>query len=247
MLTANMYDESRPAYHRSRRTDPHIAEQIWAALGDAPTVVNVGAGTGSYEPPDRRVVAVEPSEWMRRNRPTGHPRAVAATAEDLPFADRSFDAAMAAFTIHHWTDLDRGLSELRRVTRGPIVIVTFDPSKFADFWLSRYAPDFIQTGVRRCPPLHRIRAALPGARSRPVEVPLDCTDGFAEAFYGRPEAFLDPVIRDNQSGWHLLGTDTVRTAMNTLQNDLTTGTWDRHDGHLRRQPTRSGALTLVTA
>lgn len=247
MNPKNRYDSVRPAYRQTRTTDPRIAAQIWAALGTAQTVINVGAGTGSYEPTDRQVTAVEPSEWMRSHRPCDRPAAVAASAEDLPFPDQSFDAAMAVSTVHHWTDVTRGLAELRRVTRDVIVLVTFDPQRFPDFWLTAYAPEFIGLAVRRCPPLETLRQCLPGSDIKRAEVPIDCIDGFAEAFYARPEAFLDPAIRAGQSGWHELPDTTITKSVEQLRRDLTNGAWDRHYHHLRRQPTRHGALTILTA
>lgn len=246
VTSQNLYDLTEPNYHLTRQADPSIAQQIWAELGAARNVVNVGAGTGSYEPADRQVTAVDPSAWMRRHRPAHLPPAVAAAAENLPFPDQAFDAGMALATIHHWTDLEAGLAELRRVTRGPIVILAFDPHRFPDYWLADYAPHFLDVTTRRCPSRERLRRALPGLTARQVDVPLNCTDGFAEAFYGRPEAFLDPAVRSNQSGWHELTTGTVDRAIDHLRHDLSSGTWDRHHGHLRRQPTRRGALTLLS-
>jgi SAM-dependent methyltransferase len=220
-------------YSRHRRTDPRIAALVWEALGDAETVINVGAGAGSYEPEDRYVVAVEPSAAMRAQRRTP---AVDATAEALPFDDDSFDAAMAMVTIHQWSDVDRGLRELRRVARGPVVILTFDGEAVPRFWLNDYAPDVLALEASRYPPLDSL-----GGRVLEVPIPFDCVDGFAEAFYGRPEALLDPEVRRAQSAWGLAGVDDVPA----LREALASGEWDSRHGHLRTQPEFVGSLRLV--
>ena len=173
------------SYVRYRRPDARIAARIGQALGPARTVLNVGAGAGSYEPAGRQVTPVEPSASMRARRPAGRPAAVDATAGDLPFADRSFDAAMTTFSVHQWTDLRAGLREVRRVTRGPVVILTCDPGRLRRFWLTEYAPEVIETEARRYPPAEALCDGLGGpAGATVVPVPLDCTDGFNEAYYG---------------------------------------------------------------
>ena len=186
------YGRIAVGYALYRRPDPRIADAILAALGDARSVLNVGAGAGSYEPVDRRVTAVEPSAAMRAQRPAHLPRAIDAEAGALPFADDSFDASMATFTVHQWPDLAAGLAEMRRVTRGAVAILTCDPAALDCFWLSSYAPEVIAVEARRYPPLGAIVEALGGeARIVSVPIPLDCTDGFGEAYYGRPERLLD--------------------------------------------------------
>ena len=195
------YERAGAGYARLRRTDPRLAAHVHAALGDARTVLNVGAGAGSYEPEDRYVVAVEPSAAMRAQRPAGRP-AVDAVAEALPFDDDSFDAAMAMITVHQWSDLERGLTELSRVARGPVVILTFDPDAMLDFWLADYVPEVFEAERPRMPTLSAL-----GGEASAVPIPLDCVDGFIEAYYGRPEAFLDPEIRAAQSAWEKTGVD----------------------------------------
>ncbi len=221
------------AYSSHRRTDPRIAALVWEALGDAETVINVGAGAGSYEPEDRYVVAVEPSAAMRAQRSTP---AVDASAERLPFDDDSFDAAMAMVTIHQWSDADRGLRELRRVSRGPVVILTFDGDAVPRFWLNEYAPDVLALEASRYPPLDQL-----GGTVVEVPIPFDCVDGFAETFYGRPEALLDPEVRRAQSAWGLAGVDDVPA----LRDALDSGEWDARHGHLRTRPSYVGSLRLV--
>src|ERR1700685_616886 len=192
MPGAQLYDTIGATYTVTRRTEPRIAEQVWAALGDAQTVLNVGAGTGSYEAPGRDVTAVEPSAVMRAQRPAGAAPCIAATAESLPFEDQSFDAAMAFATIHHWQDPIAGLRELRRVARR-VVVFTHDSSQTGwcrRFWLSRgYLPAGAHLLVGR-PSLSELAGAI-GARTEPVLIPWDCADGFFEAYWRPPEASLD--------------------------------------------------------
>jgi hypothetical protein len=191
MSSAQLYDTIGVTYTVTRRTEPRIAEQVWAALGDAQTVVNVGAGTGSYEPPDRDVTAVEPSAVMRSQRPEGAAPCVTATAESLPFEDQSFDAAMAFATIHHWQDPFAGLREMQRVARR-VVVFTKDNSDPDLFWLNRdYLPESTDLLARR-PPLTDLATAT-GARLEPVLIPWDCADGFYEAYWRRPKAYWTSV------------------------------------------------------
>ena len=204
--------QAAPATPSCAGTDPRIAAQVHAALGDARTVVNVGAGAGSYEPADRYVAAVEPAAAMRRQRAPHLAPAIDATAERLPFDDDSFDAAMATVTVHQWPDLDRGLRELRRVARGPVVVLTFDTDALAGFWLRDYVPEVIAVERRRFPAIARIAAGWAATSTATVPLPHDCADGFSEAYYARPEALLDPAVRRAQSGWMLTDADAVRAA-----------------------------------
>lgn len=242
------YGEIGATYARYRRPDPRIAARISQALGPACTVLNVGAGAGSYEPADREVTPVEPSASMRAQRPPGLAPAVDATAERLPFADGSFDAAMTTFSVHQWADLEAGLRELRRVTRGPVVILTGDPGRLRQFWLAGYVPEVIDTEARRYPAVETLRAGLGGqAAVSVVPVPLDCTDGFNEAYYGRPEALLDPAARLACSAWSFVGPAVHERFTRDLSRDLADGTWDRRHGALRTQPAFDGSLILVAA
>jgi SAM-dependent methyltransferase len=236
------------SYSRYRRPDPRIATAIRSALGDARTVLNVGAGAGSYEPTDRMVTAVEPSAAMRAQRPASMPPAIDATAEALPFPDRAFDAAMTTFSVHQWQDLAAGLRELRRVTRGPVVVLTCDPALLDRFWLVEYAPEVIAAEARRYPPLPVLADGLAGrTNSRNVPVPLDCTDGFNEAYYGRPEGLLDPDARLSCSAWSFVDSGVHDRFVDRLTGDLETGAWDDRHGALRRQPTFEGSLVLVVS
>lgn len=242
------YERNGWGYSARRRPDPRIAALIHRALGDARTVLNVGAGAGSYEPDDRYVVAVEPSAAMRAQRPPDRVPAIDATAERLPFDDDSFDAAMATVTIHQWSDPDIGLREMRRVSRGVVVILTFDAPALEDFWLRDYWPEVIAVEQQRFPAISHIVRTL-GGNSEVISVPIprDCTDGFGEAYYARPEALLDADVRAATSGWMLADADAVRRGVDKLAADLSSGAWDERYGELRHQPERIGAVRLIIA
>ncbi|MDX6285334.1 MAG: hypothetical protein QOG53_819 [Frankiales bacterium] len=230
MSSGLLYDAIGAAYTVTRRTEPRIAAQIWAALGDAETVLNVGAGTGSYEPPDRQVLAVEPSAVMRSQRLADAAPCLAATAETLPFADQSFDAAMAIATVHHWQDPIVGLREMRRVARR-VVVFTFDFSGLSQFWLTRdYLPEL--AGLLAGHPSLAEQAGAIGARIEPVMIPWDCVDGFFEAYWRRPEAYLDENVRRGISVWAKLGPDVEQRAVRSLHDDLVSGRWAERNGDL---------------
>jgi SAM-dependent methyltransferase len=242
------YERAGLGYAGRRRADPRIAARVHAALGDAETVLNVGAGTGSYEPPDRAVTAVEPSALMRAQRPAGAATCVAASAADLPFADKSFDAAMAISTIHHWPDPAAGLRELRRVGRR-VVVLTFDGSDSAwgeRFWLIRdYLPE-VAPMFADWPPLAELAGTI-GARAEPVPIPWDCADGFFEAYWRRPEAYLDEQVRGGMSVWSKVGPDVEQRAVRSLRHDLATGRWaERNRDLLERDAADLGLRLLVS-
>ena len=235
-------------YSDFRKPDPRIASVVRNALGDARTVLNVGAGAGSYEPVDRDVTAVEPSASMRAQRPSHLAPAIDAVAESLPFPDGTFDAAMTTFSVHQWSDLTAGLAEVRRVTRGPVAILTCDPDLLDRFWLAEYAPDVIETERRRYPAIARLASALGGTVTvEPVPIPLDCVDGFNEAYYGRPEALLDAGARAACSAWSFVDPAQATEYADRLRVALDSGEWDRRHGALRRQAAFEGSLVLVRA
>lgn len=246
MPSAQLYDTIGATYSVTRRTEPRIAAQLWAALGDARTVLNVGAGTGSYEPPDRDVTAVEPSAVMRAQRPAGAAQCVAATAERLPFADQSFDAAMAFATVHHWRDPVAGLLEMRRVARR-VVVFTCDTSERSwrsRFWLTRdYLPEVAASPVGLASELAR---AI-GAREEPVLVPWDCADGFFEAYWRRPEAYLDERVRRGISVWGRVGPDAEQRAVRQLRDDLASGRWAERNRDLLDLDAAELGLRLLIA
>lgn len=240
-------------YTAYRRPEPLIAKQIRVALGNAASVVNIGAGAGSYEPDDLPVVAVEPSAQMRAQRLDGGRSAVDAVADDLPFDDDAFGAVMATFTVHQWPDLQRGLAEMCRVARGAAVVLSCDPTLLERFWLVEYAPEVIVTVALRYPSMEAVGAGLTDADGyrtvevAPIAIPLGCVDGFGEAYYGRPEALLNPDARRANSAWSFVGQDVHDRFERNLRADLADGTWDRRWGHLRRQPFFEGSLVLVVS
>jgi SAM-dependent methyltransferase len=242
------YDRIGVGYVDIRQPDPRIAARIDAALGDAHSVLNVGAGTGSYEPADREVTAVEPSELMIAQRPPGSAPVVQASAEELPFEDGSFDAAMAIITVHHWHDHRTGLVEMTRIARRRVVILTFDPAPLSELWLVRdYFPRTLQIHGDAMPPVEELAAALPNATVDVVPVPRLCKDGFFCALWDRPEMHLDPNVRRASSVWHLLTAEEVEDGLTALRADLESGSWDERYGHLRRTPELDVGLRLVVA
>ena len=246
MSSEQLYDAIRTTYTVTRRTEPRIAAQVWAALGDARTVLNVGAGTGSYEPSDREVTAVEPSAVMRAQRPAGAARCVAATAESLPFKDQSFDAAMAFATVHHWENPIAGLREMRRVARRVVVFTcdTTDRSWRRRFWLTRdYLPEVAASRVGLATELAR---AI-GARMEPVLIPWDCADGFFEAYWRRPEAYLDENVRRGISVWASVGPDVEQLAVRSLRDDLASGRWAKRNRDLLDLEAAQLGLRLLIA
>lgn len=218
------YDSIGLNYAELRKPDARIAAMIEAALGPARTVLNVGAGTGSYEPADRDVTAVEPSAAMIAQRSPTAARAVQAFAEKLPFDDASFDASMAILTVHHWRDKQAGLREMRRVTRGPVVLLTFDAAH-RGMWLLDYLPQLAALDEAQMPPINDYGRWLGPVRIIPVPIPHDCTDGFLYAYWRRPAAYLDPHVRTGSSSfWALRDTD---EGLSRLAQDLDSGAWER--------------------
>lgn len=243
------YDKHGQKYAGHRQTDPRIAAYVNEALASAKTVLNVGAGAGSYEPADKYVVAVEPSVVMRSQRQkTNKVPAINGKADVLPFDDNTFDASMAMVTVHHWPDIEKGLKELRRVTKEQVVIMTFDPNALDNFWNAHYFQELIEVEKARYPTIERIVNAL-GGNTEIVEIPipLDCVDGFQEAFYGRPEAFLEKEVRLSQSAWSFLSKEKEEELVQRLKGDLESGEWNRKYGHFRTQAYFTCALRLIIA
>jgi len=240
-----IYDAIGRTYAATRRPDPRIAARIAVALGDAASVLNVGAGAGSYEPRDRFVVAAEPSRRMIAQRPAGSAPAVRASAERLPFGDGSFAAALAVLTIHHWSDRARGLAELARVARDGVVLLTWDPEG-PSFWLiEEYLPEIRAIDRAIFPSLAEMRRALGPLRVEPVPVPHDCIDGFLGAYWRRPEAYLDARIRAGVSAFAKLAA--AEPALERLRADLENGTWhERHGDLATRRELDLGYRVVVT-
>jgi len=226
---APLYDRIGLDYSALRRPDPRIAARIEAALGKSRTVLNVGAGAGSYEPAGREVTALEPSLEMIRQRKAPAAAIVQGRAEELPFADRSFDAAMAILTVHHWSDRAKGLAEMRRVSRGPVVVLTYDPA-FRGFWLADYIPALVALDEAQMPRLDDYERRLGPVAISPVPIPHDCADGFLAAYWRRPAAYLDPKFRAAMSSFWALGD--VSGALARLESDLRGGAWAERYGHL---------------
>jgi SAM-dependent methyltransferase len=231
-----LYDRIGGSYRATRRPDPRIAALINDALGDARSVVNVGAGAGAYEPVDREVLAVEPSETMIMQRPRGSARVIQAGAEQLPLPDDSFDAALAVNTVQHWTDLRAGLCELRRIARKRIVIFLRDGRSGAPFWLVEdYLPALDQSGQMSAI-VETIEDELRPVTALPALLPRDCFDGLFSAYWGRPEMYLDSEIRRNISNFALAAEGDLADGLARLETDLESGAWDCRYGHLRSLP-----------
>jgi SAM-dependent methyltransferase len=240
-----VYDEIGRIYSRYRQPDPRIAAQIERALGDADTVLDVGAGTGSYEPGGRRVVAAEPSNVMISQRPTGSAPAVRSVAESLPFESGSFDAVLAILTLHHWRSPRIGLREMARVGRR-VVILHFDQEIHGRFWLFRdYIPEVNALPTAKTLDTSQVASEIGASRTETIPVPGDCIDGFNWAYWKRPERYLDPKARACMSGLALLEADLVAERMERLKADLADGTWHRRHGHLMALDSIDGGLRLV--
>ena len=229
-----LYDRIGTHYSATRATDPRIATRIREALGDARSVVNVGAGAGAYEPEDLEVLAVEPSAEMIAQRPPRAAPVLQASAEALPLPDKSYDAALAVDTVHHWSDVRAGLHELRRVARRRIVIFMRDGSRGEPFWLEDYLP-----GLARSRKLSALAETIEdelGAVALPVLLTRDCADGLFSAYWARPERYLDASVRRNISQFALASEGEVGEGLARLEADLESGAWDRLYGHLRSLP-----------
>jgi len=239
-----LYDKIGVGYANLRRPDPRIARAIHGALGDARSVLNVGAGTESYEPADREVTALEPSAEMIAQRPPGSGTTHQGVAEDMPFSDDQFDAAMAVLTVHHWSDLETGLREMRRVTKGKLVILTFDPEAHY-FWLADYTPEIVALDQPIMPKMAEYRRILGNVRIENVPVPHDCTDGFLGAYWRRPHAYLDPAVRASISTFAKL--DDAPASLAQLEQDLASGVWEERYGHLMEDESLDAGYRLVVA
>jgi SAM-dependent methyltransferase len=240
------YERIGVGYAKRRRPDPHIDRQIHRALGDARSIVNVGAGAGSYEPADRRVVAVDLVRGMLEQRPAGAAPAVQGRAELLPFPDASFDVAMAILTVHHWTDVEHGIAELRRVAARQ-VILHFEVASQRKLWLTRdYFPESALLEEARAVHMDRLLGLLEAPVVEPVPVPADCTDGFCGAYWKRPEAYLDAGVRRSISSLSQLSPDQVEPGINRLADDLASGRWrERYRNLLERDELDLGYRLVV--
>lgn len=224
---AAYYERTGGGYAHRRKPDPRIERALLKALGDARSVLNIGAGAGSYEPRDVALVALDPSSVMLSQRVSPAPR-VQAVSEALPFRDQSFDAALAVLTLHHWSDWRVGIAEMRRVARR-FVILTADPEQEVSFWLFEYFPGIVAHDQRVMPPIDELRGAL-GGIAMPMLIPHDCVDGFLGAYWRRPEMYLDADVRSAMSGFAALTTEERERGLNRLCADLESGQWGRRFG-----------------
>lgn len=241
------YDRIGATYRSTRRPDPRIASQVHAALTAMDTVVNVGAGTGSYEPA-QTVAAIEPSMVMIAQRSPQAAPCVQAVAEALPLRDKCVDAAMALLTVHHWSDLPAGIGELRRVARRRIVVFTWDQAVIDDFWLLReYLPDAAQINKALYVPIERLVELLGGAHVQTVPVPHDCTDGFGAAFWRRPEAYLDATVRAGISMLAYAAEGALAEGLGRLAGDLRSGRWQQRHAELLDQPAFDAGYRLLVS
>lgn len=249
MPPASRYDTMGQGYSKTRREDPVIRDRIHAALGDARTVVNVGAGTGSYEPRDRYVLAIEPSHVMAAQRPSELAPAIRATASDLPLRDHSVDAAMAVLSLHHWDDCRKGLSQLRRVARGPVVLLTYDAEVSGRMWLmADYAPEIAEMDRRIFPDPMQLGQWLGGQFTiEVVPIPRHCTDWMLGSFWAHPERVLDPAARAGTSGFARLPPEVLERVVSEVSRDLKSGLWDKRYGQLRQLDSYDAGLRLLIA
>ena len=238
-----LYDTIGVNYADLRKPDRRIAKIIEEALGSAQVVLNVGAGTGSYEPVDRQLIAVEPSREMIRKRSSTAAEVVQASADELPFNDDHFEASMAILTVHHWPDKAAGLREMRRVTQGRIVLLTFDPSQRP--WLTDYLPELTALDEAQMPTMSDYRQWLGSVQITPVPVPHDCSDGFLYAYWRRPGAYLDARIRSGSSSFWAISD--VQEGLRGLRRDLESGEWERRYAELRTLDEYDAGYRLVVA
>jgi SAM-dependent methyltransferase len=243
---APVYDRIGIGYVTGRQPDPRWMRQIESAIGNGVRVLDVGAGTGSYEPTDRTVVAVEPSRTMIEQRAPASAPVIQAVAQNLPFADCQFDVAMAILTVHHWADVDAGIAELRRVARRQVVL-TYDPTLHAQFWLSDYIPEIAHFELGRAPSVERLAFLLGSEDIRTLRVPADMRDGVLIANWQRPQAYLDPAVRACCSGLAQLDQHAVDAGIRQLETDIGDGTWDRRYGHLNTRTDYDGGYRLIIA
>lgn len=246
--TPARYDSIGHGYAHYRREDPHLRARIRASLGAARTLANVGAGTGSYEPDDLHVVAIEPSDVMAAQRPRMSAPAIRASAGALPLRDASVDAAMAILTLHHWdSECERGVRELRRVAREHVVILTYDAHVSARMWLmAEYLPEVAALDHAIFPEPERIASWLGGSvQIEPLPLARDTPDWMLGSYWAHPERVLDPAARAATSGFARMRPDVVERVVNAVAHDLEIGTWDERHAELRTLEAYDVGLRLI--
>jgi hypothetical protein len=244
--SSQLYERIGSRYGAIRQPDHRLQGRITSALGDARPVLNVGAGTGNYEPIDRPVVALEPSEVMARQRRPGSAPVVRGVAEELPFADRSFGAALATFTVHHWSNVRAGLVEFRRVSHRQVLLV-HDRDLCDYYWITEYFPEMLTVPSEQHPAVDELCRSLDVIRIEVLPIPADCSDGFCSAFWARPEALLDPALRAGSSSLSQLDRAIAEANVEHLQADLASGDWDSRYGFLRSLPEFDMGYRLIIA
>ena len=236
------YNDIAHGYGDTRREDPQVAAQIWAHLGNAHTILNVGAGKGSYEPQDRSVISIEPSWNMIKKHRSLNGFQVQGCAEYLPFADNSFDAVMGVLTIHHWSSPHKGLQEMLRVSRDVVVLLTFDPA-IQTCWLLKYFPQLAELDAQIMPLLDIYSSVWGDVDIYPLMVPSHCQDGFLYAFWARPEAYLNEAVRSSMSSFRQI--DDVENGLYRLKSDLESGKWHEDQDHLLKRESLDVGYRLV--
>ena len=245
MTALDTYDAIGRSYSTRRRPDPRLAARLEALIGRHGTVLNVGAGTGSYEPVRTGVVAVEPSTVMLSQRSPSAAPAVRAVAEALPFQDQAFDVVLAILTVHHWKNQRRGLEECARVARDRVVMLTWDPDE-EGFWLTRdYFPEILAIDRRIFPSMESLRTVFGRIDVQPLAIPCDCVDGFLGAYWQRPEAYLEKEVRAGISAFSRLAN--IGPQLQRLERDLASGNWERRNAELRGRSELDVGYRLVVA
>ena len=240
-----IYDNIGRNYSVTRCTDPKVAAQLYPELEGATRIINIGAGTGSYEPEDAPLVAVEPSAKMIAQRKAGSHRVEQAFAEKLPFEDNSFSHAMTILSMHHWGDRSQAFSEINRVATDKLVAITWDPTS-EPFWLTRdYFPEIYETDKRIFPDLDELKDHFDDVVMRPLLIPSDCEDGFFAAFWKRPDAYLDPNVRQATSPFSKV--ERLEEGLQKLADDLASGAWAKQNAAILALASLDVGYRLITA
>jgi SAM-dependent methyltransferase len=241
------YDELGHNYSNIRQEEPSILKIISEELMDCKTIINIGAGAGSYEPANKYIIALEPSMEMRKQRISNKKiPAINGKSDNIPFDNNSFDCSMSILSIHHWPDMEKGITEMMRVSKNKVLIMTFDPDHINDFWNYEYFPEVIEIERKRYPKIAFLEKVFnKSLKIIKVPIPFDCKDGFQEAFFGRPEAFLHKEIREAQSAWGFIDKETEERIEKKLEKELNTGEWDRKYGNHRKMKEFTCALRII--
>jgi len=240
-----LYDQIGIDYATQRQSDPRIAAQLWKLLENAKRIVNIGAGSGSYEPHDIELVAVEPSKEMIKQRKANKHLVIKTSAEDLPFKDNSFTHALTILSMHHWADRNKAFTEINRVTTDRFVAVSWNPNA-SPFWLTRdYFPELYETDQKIFPTLEEFQRHFNDVQITPLLIPEDCIDGFLAAYWKRPEAYLNPKVRQSISTFSKL--KQLDTGLKKLEDDLKSGAWKQRNRDILNKSALDAGYILITA